>query len=58
MRRVLPTAGGLSMGQKWSLDLIAQSARATATQDRDRLELVSLIERAARLRGTPLAVAR
>jgi Ca-activated chloride channel family protein len=49
---------GAEDAQKWSLDVIAQAARATAGQDRDRLELVGLIEKAARLRGTPLAVAR
>ena len=49
---------GAEDAQKWSLDLIASTARATANQDRDRLELVGLIEKAAKLRGTPLAVAR
>ena len=49
---------GAEDAQKWSLDTIAQTARATAGQARDRLELVGLIEQAARLRGTPLAVAR
>jgi Ca-activated chloride channel family protein len=49
---------GAEDAQRWSLDTIAQTARATAGQDRDRLELVALIEKAARLRGTPLAVAR
>jgi len=49
---------GAEDAQKWSLDMIAQAARAAAGQERDRLELVGLIEKAARLRGTPLAVAR
>jgi Ca-activated chloride channel family protein len=49
---------GAEDAQQWSLDLIASTARATANQDHDRLELVGLIEQAARLRGTPLAVAR
>lgn len=46
---------GAEDAQKWSLDLIATTARATAGKDGDRLELVGLIEKAARLRGTPLA---
>jgi Ca-activated chloride channel family protein len=49
---------GAEDAQRWSLDTIAQTARATAGQGQDRLELVALIEKAARLRGTPLAVAR
>lgn len=49
---------GAEDAQRWSLDTLAATARATANQDPDRLELVGLIERAARLRGTPLAVAR
>lgn len=49
---------GAEDAQRWSLDMIARTARATAGRDEDRLELVSLIEKAARLRGTPLAVAR
>jgi Ca-activated chloride channel family protein len=49
---------GAEDAQKWSLDRIAQTARATAGADRDRQELVSLIETAAKLRGTPLTVAR
>lgn len=49
---------GAEDAQKWSLDQIAATARATAGGDRDRLELVSLIEKAAKLRGTPLTVAR
>ena len=49
---------GAEDAQKWSLDMIARTARGAAGQDRDRLELVGLIEKAARLRGTPLAVAR
>ncbi len=40
--------------QKWSLEQIAATAKATAGTDRDRLEL-GLIEKAARLRGTPVA---
>jgi Ca-activated chloride channel family protein len=46
---------GSEDAQKWSLDQIAATARATAGTDRDRLELVGLIEKAARLRGTPIA---
>jgi Ca-activated chloride channel family protein len=46
---------GAEDAQKWSLDRIASTARATAGKDADRLELVGLIEKAARLRGTPLA---
>jgi Ca-activated chloride channel family protein len=49
---------GAEDAQRWSLDTIAQAARATAGEDKDRLELVALIEKAARLRGTPLTVAR
>jgi len=49
---------GAEDAQKWSLDMIAATARTTAAGDRDRLELVGLIEKAAKLRGTPLAVAR
>ncbi|MBA2543994.1 MAG: DUF3520 domain-containing protein, partial [Deltaproteobacteria bacterium] len=47
---------GAEDAQKWSLDRIANAARDTAGGDRDRTELVTLIEKAARLRGTPLAV--
>lgn len=49
---------GAEDAQTWSLDLIASTARATANQHPDRLELVGLIEKAAKLRGTPLAVAK
>ncbi len=49
---------GAEDAQKWSLDTIAQTARATAGQSSERLELVALIDTAARRRGTPLAVAR
>jgi Ca-activated chloride channel family protein len=49
---------GAEDAQTWSLELIASTARATANQDPDRTELVELISRAARLRGTPLALAR
>ena len=48
---------GSEDAQKWSLDQIAATARATAGKDPDRLELVGLVEKAARLRGTPLQVA-
>ncbi len=46
---------GAEDAQSWSLDRIASTARATAGTDKDRLELVGLIEKAARLRGTPIA---
>ncbi len=46
---------GSEDAQKWSLDRIANTAYATAGKDTDRLELVSLIEKAARLRGSPLS---
>lgn len=49
---------GAEDAQQWSLSLIANTARASAQQDRDRLELVGLIERAAKLRGTPITVAQ
>ncbi|HWO18756.1 MAG TPA: von Willebrand factor type A domain-containing protein [Kofleriaceae bacterium] len=49
---------GAEDAQRWSLGTIAQTARAAAGQDPDRLELVALIEKAAQLRGTPLTVAR
>ncbi|MEJ7599742.1 MAG: von Willebrand factor type A domain-containing protein [Kofleriaceae bacterium] len=49
---------GAEDAQHWSLEVIAQTARTTANQDRDRLELVGLIEKAAKLKGKPLAVAR
>jgi Ca-activated chloride channel family protein len=42
----------------WSLDAIAEVARASAGEDADRRELVSLIEKARQLRGTPATVAR
>jgi Ca-activated chloride channel family protein len=42
----------------WSLDQIAQVAREAQGRDPDRAELVSLIERARALRGTPATVAR
>ncbi|HET7501696.1 MAG TPA: YfbK domain-containing protein, partial [Kofleriaceae bacterium] len=42
----------------WSLDAIEQVARATAGSDPDRNELVSLIDKARRLRGPSAAVAR
>jgi Ca-activated chloride channel family protein len=48
---------GAEDAQKWSLDTIAHTARQAAGSDKDRLELVGLIEKAARLRGTPLKVA-
>jgi len=42
----------------WSLDKIAQVAREAAGNDPDRAELISLIEKARSLRGTPATVAR
>ncbi|HVK76124.1 MAG TPA: von Willebrand factor type A domain-containing protein, partial [Kofleriaceae bacterium] len=42
---------GAEDAQGWSLDRIAAVARATARGDRDRLELVALIEQAAKLGG-------
>ena len=42
----------------WSLDRIAEVARAAQGTDPDRAELSSLIERARTLRGTPATVAR
>jgi Ca-activated chloride channel homolog len=49
---------GQDDARRWSLDAIAEVARATAGADPDRAELVSLIEKARRLRGTPATVAR
>jgi hypothetical protein len=49
---------GQDDAKKWSLDAIEQVARATAGQDADRSELVSLIEKARRLRGSAATVAR
>ena len=42
----------------WSLDAIEQVARATAGDDPDRNEFVSLIDKARRLRGSAATVAR
>ena len=49
---------GAEDAQTWSLDVIAKAARDTTNQDPDRLELVGLVEKAAKLKGKPLAVAR
>ena len=49
---------GAPDAQRWSLDTIAQLARDAQGDDPDRAELVSLIERARSLRGTPATVAR
>jgi Ca-activated chloride channel homolog len=49
---------GAEDAQRWPLGTLAQTARAAAGGDQDRLELVALIEKAAQLRGTPLTVAR
>lgn len=49
---------GAEAAQRWSLDHIAAVARAAAGADHERLELVSLIEKAHALRGSPTTVAR
>jgi Ca-activated chloride channel family protein len=49
---------GQDDAKRWSLEAIEQVARATAGTDPDRGELVSLIEKARRLRGSATTVAR
>lgn len=49
---------GQDDAKRWSLEAIEQVARATAGDDPDRGELVSLIEQARRLRGSAATVAR
>ena len=49
---------GQDDAKRWSLEAIEQVARATAGDDPDRRELVSLIEKARGMRGSPATVAR
>ena len=49
---------GQDDAKRWSLEAIEQVARATAGDDPDRGELVSLIEKARQLRGSAATVAR
>jgi Ca-activated chloride channel family protein len=49
---------GQDDAKRWSLDAIEQVARATAGDDPDRSELVSLIAKARQLRGSAAVVAR
>jgi len=49
---------GQDDAKRWSLEAIEQVARATAGDDPDRGELVSLIDKARRLRGSAATVAR
>jgi Ca-activated chloride channel family protein len=49
---------GQDDARRWSLEAIEQVARATAGDDPDRNELVSLIDKARRLRGSAATVAR
>ncbi|MBL0219692.1 MAG: VWA domain-containing protein [Myxococcales bacterium] len=49
---------GADEAKGWSLDRIAQVARDAQGNDPDRAELISLVERARALRGTPATVAR
>jgi len=49
---------GQDDAKRWPLEAIEQVARATAGSDPDRGELVSLIEKARRLRGSAATVAR
>jgi Ca-activated chloride channel family protein len=49
---------GADEAKGWSLDRIAQVARDAQGNDPDRAELISLIEKARSLRGTPATVAR
>ena len=49
---------GQDDARRWSLDAIADTARASAGTDADRQELVALIAKARQLRGTTASVAR
>jgi Ca-activated chloride channel homolog len=49
---------GQDDARRWSLEAIEQVARATAGDDPDRNEFVSLIDKARRLRGSSATVAR
>ena len=48
---------GQDEATRWSLDAIAEVARASAGGDADRQELVALVEKARQLRGTAAVVA-